>query len=782
MFQLLTCLAVDHDYRVLGLAVLICIVGAWVSLRLFQNAIDDEPNRLPWLFLAGAAAGSTVWATHFLSMLAYSPSASLGYEPETTFLSWIVAVAACCTGLFIALFRRMPGAPEAGGAFIGLGIGAMHYLGMSALRGADTVIWDPQSGLMALGLSAIASALSLSLASRSRHEWAPGISVAAFVSAVCGLHFIAMTSVEIDAASGVHGHAPATNSNIIAAGVFVATLMIIGAGAAARLIVLAESALARKRVLALADAAIEGILIWEAGRIVAVNRSFEMMSGYDLKSLSGMSIFPDLIAETSLDGGASAPAQVALNTIDGCWIPVELTSSVADDGQIIYAMRDLRARIASLERIDYLAHFDTLTNLPNRQTSIDHLERALLAAGPSDKAAVIAMDLDHFKQVNDLFGHAAGDQVLVQVTKAMRAVLQDGEYLARTGGDKFVAILTNGDQPQSARDFCERMIAAVTKPVALLSGAVDIGISIGVAIYPLDGQASSELMANAEFAVYRAKKIPESSVCYFVPEMDESMKLRRALAHDLRDASTRNELELYYQVQTSILDSKIVGYEALLRWNHPRLGLVSPDDFIPIAEESGLITAIGTWVLERACEDAANWPIPYRVAVNVSGVQISTGDLPATVLRILMRTGLPASRLELEITETVLIANTERTLLILRQLRALGVSIAMDDFGTGYSSLSSLEAFPFDKIKIDRSFIKRLSTQPQSRSIVRAILALGRGLEIPVLAEGIEIMGDLMFLRDEGCDEAQGYLLGRPLPLAMIEELSGEAVAQKACA
>jgi EAL domain-containing protein (putative c-di-GMP-specific phosphodiesterase class I) len=291
---------------------------------------------------------------------------------------------------------------------------------------------------------------------------------------------------------------------------------------------------------------------------------------------------------------------------------------------------------------------------------------------------------------------------------------------------------------------------------------IPVGASFGIALYPQDGASQIELMGNADFAMYRAKKMVGKKICFFEPEMDVKVRHRRALGLELRQALAEGQLSLNYQAQTRISTAEVLGYEALLRWTHPIRGNISPADFIPIAEETGLIVPIGEWVLREACAAAAKWRRPYRIAVNISPVQIAHCDLPAILREILMESGLAPLRLELEITETTLINDMARTLHVLRQIKSMGITVAMDDFGTGYSSLSTLQAFPFDKIKIDRSFVDRLPSNEQAVSIMRAILALGRSLNIPVLAEGIETAEHLRFLREEGCEEGQGFLLGRP--------------------
>lgn len=447
------------------------------------------------------------------------------------------------------------------------------------------------------------------------------------------------------------------------------------------------------------------------------------------------------------------------------------------------AMRGVAADITSSKnaeaRISHMALNDALTGLPNRTSfneRIDHeLARAEISGG---KVALVAIDLDRFKEINDLRGHGAGDEVLRTLAQRMHAALKEGEFLARIGGDEFSAVQRFHDRA-ALEDMLARLEAALAEAIRLDEYEVLPGASIGVAIYPDDARNRTGLISNADLAMYRAKGSLSRAVCFYEQSMDETVRSRRALENDLREAVANNRLTLHYQVQTSVSTGRIRGYEALLRWFHPQRGFVSPAEFIPLAEQNGLILQLGEWVLRTACMEAAAWEPPYKVAINLSPVQFVHTDLPKLVLEVLMETGLAPDRLELELTESTIFADKERSLYILRQIKALGVSIALDDFGTGYSSLDTLRAFPFDKIKLDRSFMTEVESSPEAKAIIRAVLALGKSLQIPVLAEGIETQGQLSLLSTEGCDEAQGFLLGRPAPLDVIVD-SGQIVMSNA--
>lgn len=427
----------------------------------------------------------------------------------------------------------------------------------------------------------------------------------------------------------------------------------------------------------------------------------------------------------------------------------------------------------TVKRLRRLALSDALTGLPNRASYNERLDlETEVADARKSKFALIGIDLNRFKEINDIRGHAAGDEVLRHLGRRLKALLRegDGEYIARTGGDEFTALYRMGDtaDTDAVLEFVSRMEAAFSKPVHFGGFEIKLGASFGIALWP-DDAADKELLVNkADFAMYRAKTSPLRKICFYEAGMDDQIKARRSLAIDLREAMTRNELSLHYQVQMSVTTGEIAGYEALLRWQHPELGSISPTTFVPIAEESGLIDQIGEWVLRTACREAATWEPPYKVAVNLSPIQFLHTDLYRLVMDILIETGLPPARLELELTEAAIFADRARALHLLRQIKGLGVSIALDDFGIGYSSLDTLRSFSFDRIKIDRSFFSATESNPQTLAIIRAVLALGKSFGIPVLAEGIETYDQLAMLNVEGCEEAQGFLLGHPTVLEEI--------------
>jgi diguanylate cyclase (GGDEF)-like protein len=422
-------------------------------------------------------------------------------------------------------------------------------------------------------------------------------------------------------------------------------------------------------------------------------------------------------------------------------------------------------------KIGYMAHHDALTDLANRVLLNQRLENALDRIVEPEMLAVHHLDLDQFKAVNDTFGHPAGDKLLKIVAGRLRGLVRETDTIARTGGDEFVIVQVPVADSSEATSLAQRIIAAMSEPFDLDGHQAVIGASVGIATGRADGLSRDKMLRNADLALYRAKGDGRGTFRFFEPAMDLQMQTRRVMEQELRRALAAGEFELYYQPVVDLASNEIMGFEALIRWNHPKHGVVAPAAFIPLAEEIGFIIPIGEWVIRQACATAARWPGDLRVAVNISAAQFRSSGLLQVIVSALAASGLAPTRLEIEITETVLLQNRETTLAVLHKLRALGIRIAMDDFGTGYSSLTYLRSFPFDKIKIDRSFVKDIDRNTGSLNIVRAVAALANGMGMTATAEGVETHQQLERIVAAGCSEMQGYLFSQPLPAAEIEEL-----------
>jgi diguanylate cyclase len=430
---------------------------------------------------------------------------------------------------------------------------------------------------------------------------------------------------------------------------------------------------------------------------------------------------------------------------------------------------DLRSRTESADRIHQLSFNDTMTGLPNRIAFNERFAFDAAAAHEiAHKVAALSIDVDGFKDVNDLFGHAAGDLLLIEVARRMRTILGPGEFLARQSGDEFLGLKTSGNHPEDAQAFAKRISGIFEAPFELVGQTVALTASIGYSIFPTDNPDRDHVLSNAKLAMYRGKSKQRGLTTQYHQGMDDKERARRALSRDLQAAADRNELELHYQLQVTLHDGRVCGAEALMRWRHPKHGMISPAEFIPLAEETEAILGMGEWALRTACRAAAEGRIPGTVAVNLSPVQFAREDLAETIHAVLLATGLSPRRLEVEVTESTVMSDQSRGLHILRKLKAMGISVAMDDFGTGYSSLATLHAFPFDKIKLDQSFVRRLPDDTAAGAIVRTVLALGESLRMPVLAEGIETEAQWQFLAEAGCAKGQGYLFAKPVAIAQL--------------
>jgi len=529
-------------------------------------------------------------------------------------------------------------------------------------------------------------------------------------------------------------------------------------------------------------------------RYMLINRAAEQYLGVDRHTMLGkraIEVMPKVTAdqieqqdEKLIEAGTIIVRDEHTVVTPGNGIRIVTTTRLpvkGADGKpqyLISVIRDLTERRRHEQQIAHMTHHDPLTDLPNRTAFNECIAATLdIAKASGDSFALLSIDVDRFKAINDVFGHAVGDRLLREIAGRLELACQ-GAFVARVGGDEFHVITPTGPQPATAEALADKLCAAFDTDIDIEGFPMRVGLTVGVAIFPQDGADAVTLTINADAALFRAKSEARGSIRFFELAMDQQLREKRALQQDLRTAIAHGEIELYYQPQAHI-DGEITGFEALVRWHHPRHGLVPPATFIPLAEEGGMIVELGEWILRAACREAASWPRPLDIAINLSPVQFQRGDLPNLVHQILLETGLAPARLELEITEGVLIGDFNRAVSILRRLKTLGVRIAMDDFGTGYSSLSYLQSFPFDKIKIDQSFIANLGRSQQAATIVRAVIALGRGLDLPVVAEGVETEEQLKFLASESCDEIQGYFVGRPKPIADYSDVVGRRQAPK---
>ncbi|WP_236552860.1 putative bifunctional diguanylate cyclase/phosphodiesterase [Sphingomonas sp. 8AM] len=650
------CIAREHDLRLVALALLVCLIGSAASVQLFSRVrASAGASRAGWVILAAVSAGTMVWATHFVAMMAFRTSAPVVLDPLTTLASLLAVMGLAGPGLAIA---ARPGrwCGAIGGAVIGAGVAVMHYVGMAAYRVDGIVTWDWRYVAASVVLScALTAGAFHRLTSSAR---AAGVHAVALLSlAVATLHFTGMAAMQI-------------------------TVLRLGDG------------------------------------------------------LSNLTM-----------GALAVTTTVATCIIVGC--------------AAISALIDGHTQSESYRRLRQMAMHDGLTDLPNRTSFIAELEQRFLIHGGYACMAVVMLDLSRFKVVNDTYGHQAGDQLLVALAARLAAQLEPGELIARLGGDEFAAVVSYDDADDLAR-FLDRVRTAFDAPFVFERFTASIGANIGVALAVHDGFDADALLAKADLAMYRAKSAHSTKPCFYDAQMDDAVRERRELVADLRKALDGAAFELHYQVQAAIPSGEITGYEALIRWPHQTRGMVPPALFIPLAEKSGDIVPLSIWILRQACFEAALWPNRYPVAVNLSPVHLADPRLIETVRAALADSGLPPERLSLELTESAIIHDRRFALAQLKALKEMGIGIALDDFGVGYSSLDVLRSFPFDRIKLDASFVAEIEHDDQAVSILRSVAALGVTLNMPVLAEGVEEAAQLAIVMREGCSAIQGYLIGKP--------------------
>jgi diguanylate cyclase (GGDEF)-like protein len=709
-----------------------------------------------------------------------------------------------------------------GGAVVGAGIGLMHYTGMAAVIVPGVIEWNTPYVVASVALGMVLAAASMVANLRLEPRTALWAAPSLLTVAICSLHFTAMSAATVVPDPTVVVHPSVMNTVGMAFAVAGVAMLVVIAAVGAALVNAqaereAEKALRRhNEMLQLRDRELEaqnallkqhegqlqsqnlqldaalnnmvqGLAMFDAEhRLVVANARYaeiygltgeEVKPGTTLRQILEHRVAKGYLAGRGVDdllrsmlGRTSRhePGQYTSSLHDGRHITVSVQPM--ENGGTVTTHQDITVQRRSEAKIAHMALHDALTGLPNRVLLNERLGSALTRIKGDEIVAVHLLDLDLFKNVNDTLGHPMGDKLLKLVAARLHTRVGQTDTVARMGGDEFAIVQTSIAHPGNATTLALRVIEALGEPYEIDGHQVVIGASVGLAVAPADGLDPDQLLRNADLALYRAKGEGRATYRFFEPEMDAQMQARRGMEYDLRKALLEGQFELYYQPSVRLDDKNVSGLEALIRWHHPYKGTISPAKFIPIAEENGLIIPLGEWALRQACFAAANWPDRTKIAVNLSPVQFRSSGLVQTVMNALAASGLRAGRLELEITETALMQESQATLDILYQLRALGVRIALDDFGTGYSSLSHLQSFPFDRIKIDRSFIMDIEGNG-SLNIVRAVAALAKGLGMETTAEGVETQQQFDAVKLEGCTEMQGYLFSKPRPATEINEL-----------
>ncbi len=771
MHSVLICVQNDHDHSLLCLAVFVCVVGVYATFALSSHARrSEEGERRFWRRVSILAGGCTAWATHFVALLAFRPRMPAAFAPLMTAASLIVVVLGIGIGVSITTRTRRYSTRFLAGVIIGASIAALHYLGQAAYVVQGSVHWDLALVIPSVVLSVAMSGLALVTVAASYHKARVSAAPIMLLS-IAILHFCGMAAMTMSydplAALPADAISPRAITPVVA-GVCLSLLGLAFVGWRFDLAAKAQFRRDGKRLRELTDVALEGLLICDGDVVVTTNNSLERLAGIDRSRLQGISLSSLLVGLDLSSLPDREEHEAELISASGQRVPVRVLRNqvqLGDKRQAVFAVRDQRERLHTEAVMRSLTLSDPLTRLPNRTHFFDVLSAhcsTLTHDGPS--LAVLMIDLDRFKPVNDTLGHAAGDALLRKVADRLSGLMAAGDMLARLGGDEFAVVHLSGAANDAAR-LAARIVSHVGRDPYVIEGqAVNIGASVGIAAAPADGDNPAELLRTADLALYAAKADGKGTFRFYDRTLDEAVRSRRSVEAGLRRALAHGEMEVHYQPLMDSRSGLITGAEALVRWRDPVKGLVPPSDFIPLAEETGLIVPLGTLVLRTACEDAASWPRELTIAVNVSPVQFKDASFVDTVRAALEATGLAPHRLELEITEGVLLTDEKHTLRTLTELREIGIMLSMDDFGTGYSSLNYLRRFPFNKIKIDRSFVQQTPTNAESVAIIRAIITMGACLGMKTTVEGVETAEQLRFSVAENCDQIQGFAVSRPLP------------------
>jgi len=793
-------LQVTYNYSLVFLSCLIAVAASYAALDLAGRVIAAKSfkSRIVWLLCGALLIGTGIWSMHFVGMLAVTLSEPITYHIKWIVISYIVAIAASAVALQVVSVQRLSYRRHLSGSLLlGIGIIVMHYSGMAAMNvhiRYDTG-WFALSVMIAMTASYVA--LSFFFYFRSANSWVSVIyklgSGVLMGAAIAGMHYTGMAAAQFDK-HGAHGMPSGVNVNpemlayVVAAGTFVAIAIAIVGSILGHRLSSKDHALYEhsKWYISLYENHTDGIVTIDTkGVIVDVNPAFLQMTGQTAEYFMHQPLIGIIGLFVEEQRGKASlwliyalkDAQVKrleasikhgsgnLVHLSAMSVPVTIDDEVKG---IYFIFRDITEEKKSKEQIQHLAYHDELTSLPNRRLVNLTLDKAIQRSeSTSDEFAVLVIDIDRFKLINDLLGHAYGDQFLLQVTDRLRqATAGMNLTIGRMGGDEFV-VICHGDPIESvAVRAAERIIDVVRIPYRLKDNDFYVSASVGIALYPEHGDSVEDLLKKADTAMYDVKRNGKNGYCFYSEQLDENLLGKLELESDLRKSIERNELILHYQPQINAEQNRIIGVEALLRWAHPDKGFISPGEFIPVAEEAGIIDDIGAWVLKEACRQMKQWQTQYGwqvpVSVNLSSKQLLDDRLVEQIAAILQETELDPAYLELEITESIMM-DASRASPILQKLMEMGIRFSLDDFGTGYSSLSYLRMFPIDRLKIDRTFVQEITTNEDDRTIVETIISMAHHLKLNVIAEGVETKEQLQLLLDNGCDEIQGYYYSKPL-------------------
>ncbi|MEZ0481538.1 EAL domain-containing protein [Planococcus sp. SSTMD024] len=793
----------SYNLPLVALSILVAVFSASVALDISSRLkYAKNVSRLRWITAGAFILGLGIWSMHFIGMLAFHLPVEVSYYFGLVLLSIVPAVISCAIAFYLiskpsVTWRNL----FTGAFFISTGIVSMHYLGMGAMRMDAMISYDPfmwaLSALIAFAASFVGLALLFYIPNVPRFHWRKLAGAVLIGFAVSGMHYTGMAAADFSQMGHAAGHSSpfSVNSTLLAYGIGGGMLLLFVVALASvrtdrRLETQSEES--EMKFQSVIESAKDAIIVADfQGLVVQWNQGAKAIFGYEKEEILGRNIniiIPDRFKEAHEKGmeayRKTREPHVIGSTVeltgcrkDGSEFQLEMSVGTWETENGIFfssILRDITERKASEDKINDLVYLDPLTGLPNRRLFNDRLDSLLRHADERGlNFSLFYMDLDNFKMINDRFGHSVGDLFLKNVASRLEAQISPKDTLSRLGGDEFILLLPNTEYSQAAAR-AQDLIDALNTPFRFENEEIFTSVSVGISTYPSDGSDSETLVKNADIAMYQAKEGGKNAFQFFTRDMNESIARKSRLATGLRKGLAHGEFAIHYQPQISLKTDQIIGVEALLRWNHPEWGMISPAEFIPIAEETGSITKIGEFVLEEACRQNKYWQdlgiAPFRVAVNISARQFAQKDLTEVVSIVLKKTGLAPEYLELELTETI-IQNADSAISTMEELAALGVHLSIDDFGTGYSSLSYLKLFPIDSLKIDQHFTRNIKSDSKDAALVKTIIRMAHDLELNVIAEGVETEEQLDFLRSEQCNQAQGYYFNRPLPAQDIEDI-----------
>jgi diguanylate cyclase (GGDEF)-like protein/PAS domain S-box-containing protein len=791
-----------YELPLAALSILVAIFSSFVALDISSRLVRATGSlKQRWILSGAIVMGLGIWAMHFIGMLAFRMPMDVSYDLPLVIFSVLPVVVSCWLA-FSIISRPAISSKHLffGAILIGLGILSMHILGMEALMMSATVAHNAFLWTLAAVIAFTASYVALYLLFHLRkvHDfhWSKIASAIVMGIAVSGMHYTGMEAMLFSPTGEMgHGGGFVADDNMLAYQIGAGMLLILGIAyqsVRSDKWITAQTAASELKFQSVIESANDAIIVAnQNGTIIQWNRGAESIFGHAKEEALGQNlqlIVPEHHRKKHSAGMAHYATTGAPNVIgktleltglhkDGSEIPIEMSLGTWRTGKAVFyssIIRDITERKAAEEKISSLAYLDPLTGLPNRRLFNERLTGALESSAKTDEAfSLLYMDLDHFKMVNDTFGHSTGDALLYEVTERLKKQATEKDTISRLGGDEFTLLLPKSDANEAA-DFAQRILDSFNEGFYFNGEELFVTPSIGISVYPADGEDADTLIKHADLALYRVKEQGKNNFQFFTAAMNEEYSRRSKIAIGIRKGLERGEFSVHYQPQVDIPTGDIIGAEALVRWTHPLMGPISPAEFIPVAEETGTIIGLGEFVLREACFQNKAWQDagmpPFRMAINISARQFAQTDICGSVRSALADSGLDAKYLELELTESI-IQGTSDAVSTMQELKDMDIHLSIDDFGTGYSSLSYLKLFPIDTLKVDQYFTRNLLLDPKDAALVDTIIRLAHNLELKVIAEGVETAEQLEFLKSRRCDYAQGYFFNRPLPPKEFERI-----------